>query len=93
MKIATAAPSVQAVFEVLGPAFAGNAACTPRPPTASDTPKPLADTLTLAQARPPRAHDVTSRTASRAAACRVTSAGLTDAGMRFVTDPGLGARA
>ncbi|UVE70404.1 hypothetical protein L2Y90_31775 (plasmid) [Burkholderia pyrrocinia] len=100
MKVATAAPSVQAVFEVLGPALpaaafalAGNAACTPRPPTASDTPKPLADTVALAQARPPGAHDVASRTASRAATRRVASAGFADACMRFAADPGLGARA
>lgn len=46
MKIATAAPSVQAVFEVLGPAFA-----------------------------------------------RGRIARVTDAGMWFATDPGLGARA
>lgn len=97
---ATAAPSVHAVFDVLSPAFAGgrialvgDAACTLRPHTASGMSKALADAVTLAQALPPGAHDVASRTASWAAARRVVSAGLADAGVRFATDLGLGARA
>ncbi|MGU7842917.1 FAD binding domain-containing protein [Burkholderia sp. AW33-5] len=95
---ATAAPSVQAVFDVFSPAFAngrialvGDAACTLRPHTASGMSKALADAVTLAQALPAGAHDVTRRTASWAAARRVASAGLADAGVRFATDLGLGA--
>ncbi|WP_423372282.1 FAD-dependent monooxygenase [Burkholderia sp. LMG 32019] len=95
---ATAAPSVQAVFDVFSPAFAngrialvGDAACTLRPHTASGMSKALADAVTLAQALPSCAHDVTRRTASWAAARRVASAGLADAGVRFATDLGLGA--
>ncbi|NTX26838.1 hypothetical protein HT746_06775 [Burkholderia pyrrocinia] len=100
MKIAIAAPSVQAVFDVLSPAFAygrialvGYAACTLRPHSASGMSKALADAATLAQALPSGAHDVASRTASWAATRRVASAVLADAGVRFATDPGLGARA
>ncbi|WP_205189987.1 FAD-dependent monooxygenase, partial [Burkholderia sp. LMG 13014] len=95
---ATAAPSVQAVFDVFSPAFAngrvalvGDAACTLRPHTASGMSKALADAVTLAQALPSSAYDVTRRTASWAAARRVASASLADAGVRFATDLGLGA--
>ncbi|WP_321802561.1 hypothetical protein [Burkholderia sp. BCC1988] len=97
---ATAAPTVQAVFDVLSPAFAGgrialvgDAACTLRPHSASGMSQALADAVTLAQTLPPDAHDVAARTASWAATRRVALAGLADAGMRRAAEFGLGARA
>ncbi|MDS0856103.1 hypothetical protein NUV25_00145 [Burkholderia pseudomultivorans] len=96
---ASAAPSVQAVFDVLSPAFAngriallGDAACTLRPHAASGMSKAFADAVTLAQALPPGAPDVMLRTASWAATRRVAATGLADAGVRSAAGLGLGIR-
>ncbi|PCE33457.1 FAD binding domain-containing protein [Burkholderia ubonensis] len=94
---ATGAPFVQAISDLLSPAFAdgrivlaGDAACTLRPHTASGTSKAAADAVALAQALPPGTGDVAQRVAGWAAARRAAAIALADTGVRLAAGFGLG---